>query len=39
LCTRLTREKDDDKEDKKKVETVLVSTIYISTWDQIVQDA
>ena len=27
LCTRLTREKDDDRDDKKKVETVLISTI------------
>ena len=26
-CTRLRHEKDDDKEDKKKVETVLISTI------------
>ena len=30
---------DDDKDDKKKVELVLISTIWISTWDQIDQDA
>ena len=31
-CTRSRHEKDDDKKDKKEVETVLISTICSSTW-------